>query len=70
MSQVILSESEAKSLARALRHLVVRSRTGELGILHGKDRFVSTQDSFRKPDLTALESAIGKLGVQLSKSSS
>jgi len=67
LSQVVLNDSEAKALARAVRHFVVRSRTGELGITHGADRFVSTNDCFKKADLDLLESALKKLGMNLSR---
>ena len=68
MPHVILNDPESKILARAVRHFVVRSRTGELGITHGADRFVSTNDCFKKTDLDQLESALRKLGIKLSKS--
>ena len=67
MSQVIFNDSESKALARAIRHIVVRSRTGEIGITHGADRFVSTNDCFKKADIDQLESAFNKLGIRLSK---
>ena len=65
MPQTILNDVESVVLARAVRHLVVRARTGELGIVHGAERFVSTNDCFRKEDLKNLESALRKLGLSL-----
>ena len=65
MSNVILTPSEAAALKRAASNLVVKNRTGELGISHGANRFVSTQDCFRKQDLDALNSAMTKLGITL-----
>ncbi len=65
MSQVILNPDEAKSLARALSHLFVRERTGELGITHGMNRFVSTDDRFKKKDLEPPHSVFSKLGITL-----
>ena len=65
MSQTILNDAESAALARAVRHLVVRARTGEIGILHGAERFVSTHDCFKKEDLKSLEAALRKLGVSL-----
>lgn len=67
MPQVILNDSESRVLARAVRHFVVESRTGQLGITHGADRFVGTDDCFRKADLEQLESVFTKLGINLSK---
>lgn len=65
MSKTILNDVESVVLARAVRHFVVRRRTGELGIMHGADRFVSTNDRLRRDDLTRLETALKKLGVSL-----
>ena len=65
MPQTILTDSESAALARAVRHLVVRARTGEVGVLHGAERFVSTQDCFKKEDRKSLEAALVKLGVSL-----
>ena len=67
MPQVTLNAPESNTLARAVRHLVIHSRTGELGIMHGADRFVSTHDCFRKADLEQLELAVKKLGITISK---
>ena len=40
--EVKLNEEEAYLLKEVLSRLKVRKRTGELGIMHGADRFVST----------------------------
>ena len=63
MAEVKLSQSEAQAIRAALATLVVRARTGELGILHGANRFVSTQVCLRKPDKDALNDAAVKLGL-------
>jgi hypothetical protein len=41
----------------------VRKRTGELGIVHGAGRFVSTQRVFRRADREALDAAARRLGL-------
>lgn len=58
-----LNSEETQILKRALSHLVLRSRTGEIGIHHGANRFVSTNDCFKKKDLEALDSAFKKVGI-------
>jgi hypothetical protein len=58
-----LSPEEAQVLRKALSALAIRQRTGELGILHGMERFVSTNVSFRRPDLEALDAAARRLGL-------
>lgn len=63
MSDVRLSPGEAAALRTALSALVVKTRTGELGIVHGADRFVSTRLIFRRPELDALHAAARKLGL-------
>ncbi|HEX8905571.1 MAG TPA: hypothetical protein VF771_12045 [Longimicrobiaceae bacterium] len=65
MSEVRLSPEEAAALRSAVSALVVKRRTGELGILHGAARFVSTQRIFRRPELEALRAAARKLGAGL-----
>ena len=63
MSDTQLSSEELQILRAALAPLVVKIRTGELGILHGMERFVSTQVILKKKDLDVLDSAAKKLGL-------
>lgn len=63
MAEVRLSEEEAQAVRAALSMLVIKSRTGELGVMHGAERFVSTQRIFRKADRDALHAAARKLGL-------
>jgi hypothetical protein len=65
MPDVRLSPEEAAALRTVLQALVVKRRTGELGIVHGAGRFVSTQRIYRKPELEALQAAARKLGAAL-----
>ena len=62
MSEVRLTPEEAAALRAALSALVVKARTGELGIVHGAGRLVSTQRIFRRPQLDALDAAARRLG--------
>ena len=61
MPEAKLSEAEIAALRSVLQTIVVKARTGELGILHGADRFVSTQIILKQPERTALESATRKV---------
>ena len=63
MAEVKLRDEEAQALRAALASLCVRSRTGEVGIVHGADRFVLTQRVFKKAELDSLEAAARKLGL-------
>ena len=64
MPDIKLTPEEAQALRAALGRFAIRARTGELGIVHGADRFVSTQLCLRKPDKEALNSVAAKLGIR------
>lgn len=63
MAEVKLRDEEAQVLKATLASLCVKSRTGEVGIVRGADRFVSTDRVFKKPELEALDAAARKLGL-------
>jgi hypothetical protein len=63
MADVRLTSEEVQALRTALSALVVKARTGELGLLHGADRFVSSQRIFKKAERDALDAAARKLGL-------
>jgi hypothetical protein len=63
MTEVKLTEEEAEALRVILSCLVLRDRTGELGMLYGADRFVSTHRTFRKPERAAVQSLAKKAGL-------
>ena len=60
---VILTSEQAAAVASALRELAIRSRTGELGVLHGMDRFVATGCPLKKEQRATLDEAARKLGL-------
>lgn len=61
---VILTQEEANAVADALRQLVIRDRTGELGILRGRmDRFVGTAVVLKKPEREQLNAGARKIGL-------
>lgn len=63
MPEARLTSDEIEALKLVLGAIRIRSRTGELGIAHGADRFVSTNICLRKPQRDALNSAFAKLGL-------
>jgi hypothetical protein len=65
MSDTKLSPEELQVLRAVLVPLVIKSRTREVGILHGMDRFVSTQVILKKKDLDVLDAAAKKLGLSV-----
>lgn len=60
---VKLTDDEVKALRAALQTLVIKTRTGELGITAGMDRFVSTGRVLKKADRDTLDAAVKKLGL-------
>jgi hypothetical protein len=63
MPETKLTADEAQVLRGVLSALVIRTRTGELGIVHGAERFVSTQRTLKKAERDALDAAARKLGL-------
>jgi len=63
MTDARFSADELALLRSVLGHIVVRRRTGEVGILHGLDRFVSTHVCLKTKDQDVLDAASAKLGL-------
>ena len=63
MAELKLTEDETQALRAVLSCLVLRDRTGELGLMHGADRFVSSQRTFTKPERTVIQSLAKKAGL-------
>ena len=57
-----LSKEEAQVLSWVLSKLTVKDRTGEIGIMHGAERFVSTHLCLKKNERAALNSVAAKFG--------
>lgn len=64
MAEVKLTSDEVAVLRAAVSKLCIRGRTGELGIVHGADRFVSTQLILKKQDRTVLNAIANKVGLK------
>lgn len=58
-----LSSEEIEILKMALSKLIVKNRTGEIGILHGLDRFISTQICLKKKERENLDALMKKVGI-------
>lgn len=58
-----LNNEEISVLKVVLKQLTIRSRTGELGIIHGMNRFVSTNQTFKKNELEHLDEIAKKIGL-------
>ncbi len=63
MSEVRLTSDEADVLRRVLRTIAIRRRTGEVGVVHGMNRFVSTNQPLKQQDRESLNAAARKLGL-------
>ncbi len=63
MSAISISESEARELCTLLSVIHVRERTGEIGVVHGLDRFVSTSVCKKKKELDALDAIARRCGL-------
>ncbi|WP_020413054.1 hypothetical protein [Microbulbifer variabilis] len=61
--KIDLSDEEISTLREVTKQLVVKKRTGEVGIMHGMNRFVSTRVVLKKRDRENLSSAFKKLGL-------
>ncbi len=63
MADVKLSSDELQILRTIMANLVIKSRTGELGICHGMSRFVSAQVILKKKELEVIDSLCKKIGL-------
>ncbi len=61
--EITLSSEEIEILKIALSKLVVKNRTGEIGILHGLDRFTSTHICLKKKERENLDALMKKVGI-------
>ena len=63
MSETKLSSAEANAVRLVLQSVVIRARTGELGLAHGLDRFVGSSVMLGRPEREALEQVAKKVGL-------
>jgi hypothetical protein len=64
MTEIKLTSDEVFVLKAILSKLAIKSRTGEIGITHGMDRFVSSQLILKKPERELLTSLGKRLGLE------
>ena len=58
-----ISESEKEILKIVLSQIIIKKRTGELGVVHGIDRFVSSNISLKKDGIETLDQLAKKFGI-------
>ena len=61
--EIKISDNELGVLRKILTNLVIKSRTGEIGIIHGADRFVSTNNILKKEEIEILDKVFNKAGL-------
>ena len=61
--EVKLDAKEIDVLRILLNQVKIKTRTGELGISHGLNRFISTNISLQKSQLEKLDSMAKKIGI-------
>jgi hypothetical protein len=61
--EIKLNSDEIEILKRVISPLMVQKRSGQVGILHGMDRFVSTNVSLKESQKEILEGVFKKLGL-------
>ena len=62
--QIKFDEQELQMIALVLSKIAVKDRTGEFGLIHGANRFVSTNVPLKKAERQKLSSACRKLGIK------
>jgi F0F1-type ATP synthase epsilon subunit len=53
--EIKITSDEIEVLRKVLHNVVIKSRTGEIGIMHGAERFVSTNNTFKKEEIKSIE---------------
>lgn len=62
-STTTLDVDESEMLRLILSNVVVENRTGQIGIVHGAERFVSTQVVLKKEGRAILDKLARKVGL-------
>lgn len=63
MPDIKVTTEEATVLKAVLARLAIRSRTGEVGIVHGMDRFISSQLILKRGERELLAVLAAKVGL-------
>ena len=61
--EIKLNDQEIEILRTLFKAQTIKKRTGELGIIHGMERFISTQVALKKPHLQTLDQIAQKIGL-------
>ena len=62
--EVKFDNNEIEILRKILSQVAIKKRTGELGIVHGMNRFVSTNTVFRKEQIDILDKVAKNSGLR------
>lgn len=58
-----INSEEVQVLAKLLSQIYIKQRTGEVGIIHGMSRFVSTSFILKKTEQESLNKLVKKIGL-------
>ena len=58
-----LSTEESEIIKTLISSFTLRKRTGEIGIMHGLERFISTHKTFKKQKVDTLDAVFKKFGL-------
>ncbi len=61
--EIKINDHEINVLKKTLGSIVIKARTGEIGIIHGAERFVSTNNILKKDEISVLEKILSKIGL-------
>ena len=61
--EIKLSDEQVAVLRVVLQSVCIKSRTGELGVTHGLDRFVSTNRTLKTAERDLLDEVARKVGL-------
>jgi len=62
--KMTLDNQEQELLAAVMQQFVIKTNTGQLGIVHGAERFISTSIVLKKPQLKVLDQIYAKLSTE------
>lgn len=63
--EIKIFEAELEILKLLLSQITIKNRTGEIGIMHGTERFVSTKIVLKKDGVQLLQQLAKKAGTQI-----
>jgi hypothetical protein len=61
--EIKINDNEVNLLRKVLNNSAVKARTGEIGIMHGADRFVSSNTILKKEEIEHYDKLLNKIGL-------